>query len=203
MSTLRATPPLPRVFCLVSGRDDLSLLPAFVDAGILGFQLRDKEIDAWSLESLALRVISLVGPSATVVINDHLDVALRTGADGVHLGQADLPVAGAREAAPRLLIGATCRTLEDVARAKVEGADYAGFGPVAISGSKHGLPAPLGVAAITRARGVLPLLAIGGIDASLARSARAAGAHGVAVIGSIWRQPDPVLAAKELVDAAR
>ncbi|CAM3457552.1 thiamine phosphate synthase [Nocardioides dubius] len=203
MGTLRIAPPLPRIFCLVSGRDDLSLLPELVDAGVSGFQLRDKEIDAWSLEYLALQVLSLVGDRATVVINDHLEVALRTGAHGVHLGQRDLPVAQARAAAPGLLIGATCRSLDDVAQAKVDGADYAGFGPVAHSDSKAGLPAPLGVAAITAARGVLPLIAIGGIDAPGARSARRAGAHGVAVIGSIWRQPDPVLAAKELVDAVR
>lgn len=203
MSTLRTTPSLPRVFCLVSGRDDLALLPQIADAGITGFQLRDKEIDAGSLHRLALRVLSLVGDRTTVVINDRLDVARSAGAHGVHLGKHDLPLARARETAPDLLIGATCRSSDDVARAKADGADYAGFGPVARSGSKAGLPDPLGFAAINRATGVLPLIAIGGIDAALAARARSAGAHGVAVIGSIWRQRDPVLAAKELVDAVR
>ena len=74
---------------------------------------------------------------------------------------------------------------------------------MATSSSKTGLPAALGTDAITEAAGVLPLVAIGGIDAVRARAATAAGAHGVAVIGAIWRQPDPVSAAKELVRAVR
>ena len=73
--------------------------------------------------------------------------------------------------------------------------------PVFATTSKAGLPAPLGPEAIGSATGALPLIAIGGIDAAGARQCRDAGAHGVAVIGSIWRHPDPVAAAKELVTA--
>jgi thiamine-phosphate pyrophosphorylase len=191
---------LPRIFCLVSEYDDLSLLPALHDAGVDGFQVRAKSLDGRALLDLTLAVLSAV-PDATVLVNDRLDVALAAGAGGVHLGASDLPVAAARRLAPGLLVGATCRSREDAVAASADGADYAGFGPVFATDSKAGLPEPLGVEAISAAAGVLPLLAIGGISVASAASARAAGAHGVAVIGAIWRHPDPVLTAKELVEA--
>ncbi|WGY03078.1 thiamine phosphate synthase [Nocardioides sp. QY071] len=190
------------LFCLVSERDDLSLLPALAEAGVDGFQVRAKSLATGALVVLARSVLAAVRPAgALVVVNDRLDVALAAGADGVHLGADDLAVADARRLAPGLVIGATCRSRAEVVAAADAGADYAGFGPVFASGSKAGLPAPLGVAAVAEAAGVLPLVAIGGITAATAGEVRAAGAHGVAVIGSIWRQPDPLGAAKELVAA--
>lgn len=196
--------PVPRLTCLVSDRDDLALLPALADAGVDGFQVRAKELDGRSLMALTERVIGAVrGAGAVVTVNDRLDVALAAGADGVHLGSADLAVAAARRIAPDLLIGATCRSRADVERAASEGASYAGFGPVFVTASKDGLPSPLGIGAIGPAAGVLPLVAIGGVDGGSARSVVDAGAHGVAVIGAIWRHPDPVGAAKELVAAVR
>jgi thiamine-phosphate pyrophosphorylase len=192
----------PHLFCLVAQRDDLTLLPALAEAGVDGFQVRDKSLATGALADLARAVIAAVRPSgATVVVNDRLDVALATGADGVHLGADDLAVADARRLAPSLLIGATCRSRAEVVAAARAGADYAGFGPVFATDSKPGLPAPLGVSAVTEAAGVLPLVAIGGLSAATAADVRAAGAHGVAVIGGVWRHPDPVAAAKELVAA--
>lgn len=191
---------LPRIFCLVSTSDDLSVLPELARAGIDGFQVRDKTLSSRSLMSLAAEVLAAV-PGATVIVNDRLDVALAAGAHGVHLGADDLSVASARRIAPELVIGATCRTADDVARAAGDGATYAGLGPVFATSSKPGLPAPLGVQAVRAASGALPIVAIGGIDAASAGSVVRAGAHGVAVIGALWRHPDPVLAAQELVAA--
>jgi thiamine-phosphate pyrophosphorylase len=188
------------VFCLVSSRDDLPLLPALAGAGVDGFQVRDKDASTRQLIGLTERVRALVGP-ACVVVDDRVDVAVAAAADGVHLGTDDLPVATARRLAPDLLIGATCRTRTAVVDACAAGADYAGFGPIHATASKAGLPSPLGASAVSAAAGVLPLIAIGGLDAARAREVRAAGAHGVAVIGSIWRHPDPVQAAKELAAA--
>lgn len=193
---------LPRIFCIVSSTDDLALLPAIAEAGVDGFQVRDKQATTRELVELTRIVQAATSPyGARVHVDDRLDVALATGADGVHLGADDLPVAEARRLAPHLSIGATCRSAADVARAAADGADHAGFGPVLDSGSKAGLPAARGVDAITAAAGELPLVAIGGIDARTAGAVVAAGAHGIAVIGGIWRQPDPVQAAKELVAA--
>lgn len=203
MTVLRAVPlEVPRLFCLVSDTDDLSLLPALAAAGVDGFQVRAKALTTRSLVALSRVVVDAVRPyDARVVVNDRLDVALAAGADGVHLGADDLAVADARRLAPDLMVGATCRTRAGAAEAAAAGADYAGFGPVLATASKAGLPAPLGVDAVEGAAGVLPLVAIGGLTAAAAADARAAGAHGVAVIGAIWRHPDPLAAAKELVAA--
>ncbi|MFC6694950.1 thiamine phosphate synthase [Nocardioides daphniae] len=193
---------MSRLFCLVSCRDDLALLPDLALAGVDGFQVRDPDATTAELLTLARVTISAVRPhGARVVVNDRLDVALAAGADGVHLGAEDLPVADAVRLAPHLWVGATCRSLRAVERAAAAGATYAGFGPLFATASKPGLPAPLGLEALTRATGPLPLVGIGGLDAERAAAARAAGAHGVAVIGGIWRAPDPLSAAKELVKA--
>lgn len=189
-----------RIFCLVSSTDDLSLLGDLAEAGIDGFQVRDKVVSTRELVELTRVVIGAVRPfGATVVVDDRLDVALATGADGVHLGADDLPVELAVASAPHLLVGATCRDRNDVERAAAAGAAYAGFGPVFATTSKAGLPPALGVPAVAAASGVLPLVAIGGIEPGRVRPVVDAGAHGVAVIGAIWRAPDPVAAAKELV----
>jgi thiamine-phosphate pyrophosphorylase len=193
---------LARIFCLVDATDDLSLLPDLAATRIDGFQVRAHGVSDRELLALTELVIGSVrAHGATVVVNDRVDVALAAGADGVHLGAGDLPVRAARRLAPELVVGATCRTPADVARAAEDGADYAGFGPVFATSSKSGLPDPLGTAAIRAATGTLPLVAIGGVDAGNAPDVVAAGAHGVAVIGGIWRQPDPVAAAKDLVSA--
>lgn len=203
MTVLRAVPlDVPRLFCLVSDTDDLSLLPALAEAGVDGFQVRAKGLTTRSLVALSRVVIDAVRPyDARVLVNDRLDVALASGADGVHLGADDLAVADARRLAPGLVVGATCRSRAGAEAAAAEGADYAGFGPLFATTSKAGLPAPLGPDAVRAAAGVLPLVAIGGLTAATAADARSAGAHGVAVIGAIWRQPDPVAAAKEIVQA--
>lgn len=198
--------PLPRIFCLVSSSDDLTLVPAFAEAGVTGFQVRDKTATTRELLVLAASVIELTAAyDACVIVDDRLDVAIAAGAHGVHLGASDLPLDEARRIAdavtPGLIIGATCRDRAAVEEAAAAGADYAGFGPVFATTSKAGLPDPLGVSAVTEAAGVLPLIAIGGISAESAEPVRAAGAHGVAVIGGLWRQPDPLQAAKELVTA--
>lgn len=193
---------LPRLFCLVSEHDDLALLAALAEAGVDGFQVRAKTLTDRTALRLVEEVLAATRPhGAMVIVNDRVDLALAAGADGAHLGGDDLPVAAARRVAPDLVLGATCRDRAQVERAARDGADYAGFGPVYSTASKHGLPAPLGPHAVTAAAGVLPLVAIGGVTARTARGLRDAGAHGVAVIGAIWRPPDPVSAAKELLAA--
>ncbi|MFC7502192.1 thiamine phosphate synthase [Nocardioides sp. CPCC 206347] len=194
--------PVPRLTCLVSEHDDLSVLTRLAELGVDGFQVRSKAYDARGLIELTRTVIAAVRPSgASVIVNDRVDVAVAAGADGAHLGSGDLPVAVARSLAPGLLLGATCRSLAEVESAASEGADYAGVGPVFATTSKIGLPEPLGTAGLRGVVGRLPVIAIGGITAADAADVLAAGASGVAVIGGIWRPPDPVRAAEELLAA--
>lgn len=198
---------VPRLMCLVSSTDDLALLPALAMAGVDGFQVRDKTLGRDGLIAFTNHVMNLV-PAARVVVNDRVDVAVITGADGVHVGASDMPAADVvamveRAQArgflsSRFLVGVTCRTAADVRAAADAGAAYAGVGPVFATSSKEGLPDPLGVDGVRGTRTVLPVLAIGGIDAGNAASVLATGVHGIAVIGGIWRAPDPVAAAREL-----
>jgi thiamine-phosphate pyrophosphorylase len=185
---------VPRLFCLVDATRDLALLPALVDAGVDGFQVRAKALTDAALLDFTRRVI-VAASGTTVVVNDRVDIALASGADGVHLGTDDLPVAEARRLAPGLLIGGTCRSRDAAIAARDAGADYAGFGPISSTTSKTGLPEPLGVDALGIAADVLPLIAIGGISATSAADVIRAGAHGIAVIGAIWNAADPVAAA--------
>lgn len=189
---------MPHVMCLVSSSNDLSLLPALVRAGVDGFQVRDKEVDGRALVDLTRRVLE---SDATVIVNDRLDVALAAGAHGVHLGASDLAPDDARRIAPDLLIGATCRNRADVETAARAGADYAGFGPIFPTTSKAGLPDPLGPRTLAETRGVLPLLAIGGITPDNVSELPVG--VGVAVIGGIWSAPDPIAAAVRLVEAVQ
>jgi thiamine-phosphate pyrophosphorylase len=176
----------------------MALLPALVEVGVDGFQVRDKELCTRELVELTERVLEL---DVTVVVNDRLDVALAAGAHGVHLGVDDLSVATARRLAPDLMIGATCRDRVGVQRAVRGGADYAGVGPIFATTSKANLPGPLGVDALADVVGALPVLAIGGICVDRVGAVVATGVHGVAVIAGIWSAPSPVAAAAALVEA--
>jgi thiamine-phosphate pyrophosphorylase len=140
---------------------------------------------------------------ATCLVDDRVDLALAVGAAGVHVGADDLPVALARRLlGPDALIGATCRTADDVARAADEGADYVGVGPVHATTTKAGLPDPIGaagLAAITR-RATLPVIAISGITVARVAEVLDAGAHGVAVVGAVYDAPDIDDAVASLLD---
>ena len=139
------------------------------------------------------------------VVNDRFDLALAVGADGVHLGQGDLPPQAVRDAAGvALAIGRSTHTPEEWERAREEPVDYVAFGPVFGTTSKatgydaRGLDA-LGAAA--RAVAPRPLVAIGGIDAEHVAAVRAAGAAGAAVLGAVAGAADPCAAVAALVHA--
>lgn len=189
---------MPHVMCLVSAQNDLSLLPALVQVGVDSFQVRDKTLDGRALTDLTRHVLTT---GATVIVNDRVDVALAADADGVHLGASDLPVADARRIAPGLMIGATCRNRRDLELAAKAGADYAGVGPVYPTSSKSGLPDPIGASVLPALQGILPMLAIGGITDE--NAAEIPMGVGVAVIGGIWSQADPVAAAARIVEGVR
>ena len=160
-------------------------------------QASDRNVVAWTRE-----LVILARPRGTrVIVNDRLDLALAAGADGVHLGREDLPVADARALAPAaFLVGATCRSSEHAVRARADGADYAGVGPVHATTTKLGLPEPLGLDVLAATAREIPAIAIGGITATRVRDVMAAGAHGVAVVAAVWEDPDPPRAALEIAE---
>lgn len=187
------------------GRDPLALLPAALEAGVDVVQVRVKEIgdrEALAVVDAALTVCNRYG--AACIVDDRLDVALAAGAHGVHLGADDLPVARARAVAgPALLIGATVRDASSARRAVAEGASYLGTGPAYPTGTKQGLPSPIGVGGVKAvcAAAVVPVIAIGGVTPERIGPLLAAGVHGVAVVGAVSEAVDPGTAARRLVSA--
>lgn len=139
------------------------------------------------------------------VVNDRFDLALALGADGVHLGQDDVPPARLPAAArERLLVGRSTHDLEQLAAAAAEPVDYLALGPLFGTTSKATPHAPLGVDVAreaARRAAPLPLVAIGGIDARRAAELAAAGVAGVAVISAVAGAADPLAAVRALRDA--
>jgi thiamine-phosphate diphosphorylase len=143
---------------------------------------------------------------AWLVINDRVDVALAVGADGVHLGAEDLPVAAARRvAAGRFIIGRSTHSLEEARAAVAAGADYVAFGPLFPTTTKVVAAAPQGLDRLRELRGCVgvPIVAIGGITEATAPAVRAAGADAAAMIGEIAGAADIAAKVQRLLRALR
>jgi thiamine-phosphate pyrophosphorylase len=162
-------------------------------------QLRHKSMSRGELLELAKR-LRLALEGVLFIVNDHVDIALLSEADGVHLGPDDISVASARRVAgDRLLIGASASTLERAHEAVAGGADYLGCGPAFATPIKveKKVLGPEGIAAIAELVGV-PVFAVGGIDASNLAQLTVAGLHRVCVIRAVGDAPDPEKATREL-----
>jgi thiamine-phosphate pyrophosphorylase len=203
-------PPIARLrglYAIVDGsaaRPPLELCAAFLEGGAAVVQLRLKNAQAGDLFRVACEAARLCrARGALLIVNDRVDVAVASGADGVHLGQDDLPLESARRIAPGLLIGIS--THSDAEIDSAQAADYLGFGPVFATASKPGspLPPPQGIAglrrAVQRSRG--PVVAIGGITAANAGDVAAVGAVCAAAIGELCHAADPAAAARTMADA--
>lgn len=184
-------------------RDDRDALVARTVAAVRGgatmVQLRLKDENPRTIVEVARALLSALPSTVPLVINDRLDVAMAAGAAGVHLGADDLPVAAARRIAPAgFVIGASVGCDAEVPGSR--GADYVGIGPLFATSSKADAGAAIGAAELARLADLcaIPAVAIGGIDASNARQAIEAGAHGVASISAIFGARDPEAAAREL-----
>jgi thiamine-phosphate pyrophosphorylase len=185
-------------------------LPSFVRAiGEAGASLVQVRIKNGSTRA-ALRYIELTLSAARplgllVLVNDRVDWALATGADGVHLGQDDMPWDRARALLPAHIIGASAGSAEELARAVAAEPDYIGLGPVFPSPSKADAGPALGLDGFRQLRATvppgLPVVAIGGIEPENAADVWHAGADGIAVIHAVAGQPDPGMAVRRLLDA--
>jgi thiamine-phosphate pyrophosphorylase len=183
------------------GRELIDMLLPAIAGGVDVVQLRDKRLDDERLTALASEAQALCTRlGVLLIVNDRPAVALAAGADGVHLGQDDTPVAKARELlGPDLLIGLSTHTPEQVDAAAGGSVDYIGVGPVHATPTKPGRPA-VGLALVRHAAAgaELPFFAIGGIDAGNVADVLAAGARRIAVVRAIADAEDPELAACEL-----
>jgi thiamine-phosphate diphosphorylase len=221
---------LPRgVYAIVDGsaaQSPLELVGAFVRGGAAVVQLRLKASGlgpqasglgpqasglrpqtsgTGELLALAREARKLCAPGkALLFINDRPDIARLAEADGVHLGQEDLPLAEARKiVGPNMIIGISTHSDEEIDAA--QGADYIGFGPIFATQSKPGttLPPPHGIDGLRRAvqRSKIPVVAIGGITADNAAAVAQTGAHCIAAIAALCNAADPESAVRAFAEA--
>ena len=169
--------------------------------GVTAVQVREPHATTRELCALSRALLEvLAGTGVPLLVNDRLDVALAVGAQGVHLGQSDLPVQDAHRVAPELLLGLSVSTPVQVDQAP-EWLDYLGVGPVQATATKPEAAAPLGLAgtAALARRSRVPCVAIGGVGPANARAVRATGVAGIAVVSAVCAAADPRTAAADLV----
>lgn len=202
--------PPSRLYVIVdpldTGRDPVELAALVLRAGARWLQLRSKNASSAELTELARRIAPMCRASGAVfIVNDRPDVARLAGADGVHVGQEDLPPGAARRVLGRPGVIGLSTHDEGQVRAAVEddSVDYVAFGPIHSTTSKANPDPVQGLEGLRRARALCPhpLVAIGGIDAANAPDVIAAGADAVAVIGAVSRAPDPARAVTDLLAA--
>ena len=173
-----------------------------VRGGVACVQLREKNVSTRFFINEAARIKSRLAPFyVPLIINDRVDVALAAGADGVHVGQDDMPYAVARQLmGPKAIIGLSVETWEDVEKAQVLDVDYLGVSPVFETPTKTDTKGSWGLQGLSRIRAWSrhPLVGIGGLNRSNAAEVILAGADSVAVVSAICAAPDPCRAAQEL-----
>lgn len=195
---------------LSRGRSHLEVIRAAIAGGATIVQYREKEGTTRQLveEARALRELTRQA-GVPFIVNDRVDIALAVDADGVHVGQDDMPAPLARKLmGPGKIVGVSATNPEEALQAERDGADYIGAGPVFATPTKPDAAPPIGLEGLAEIcrRVSIPVIAIGGINEENAAAVIAAGADGVAVVSAIVAAPDVEAAARrlrEVVEAAR
>ena len=189
-----------RVCC--GSRSVEEVVGAAIDNGVTLVQLRDKTVDARPMLALGFRLLALLRPAGIgLIVNDRIDVAQALDADGVHIGQQDMPYPDARRLlGPAKIIGVSIGSEADAREAAGWDVDYVGVGPVYPTATKPDAGAALGPGETARLAGISGhrAVAIGGIDSTNAAAVYAAGLEGIATISAICCAPDPGAAARGL-----
>ena len=195
---------------LARGRSTLDIVKAAVSGGVTCIQLREKDCSTLEFIEQALAIKNFLEErEVPLIINDRLDVALAVAADGVHLGQSDMPLEMARKiAGPSMRIGISAESVQDALAAEKGGADYLGVSPIYATPTKTDTVPPLGLEGLRKIkkRVEIPLVGIGGLNKSNAAEVIRNGADGVAVVSAIVAADDPGASAmnlKQIIDEAR
>jgi thiamine-phosphate pyrophosphorylase len=192
---------------LVDERALAEVIESAIRGGAGVIQYREKHADTRRMVASARELCQVCRRlGAAFLVNDRLDVALAVDADGVHVGQQDMPVALARTLlGPDKLLGVSVQDARTLAEAVSQGADYLSLSPVFATPTKPDHEEPLGLEAVTALAGLsrLPVVAIGGINRANVGDVMRAGAHGVCVISAVLGAPDPERAARELYELAK
>lgn len=191
---------------LLEGRSLTEIAAQAMAGGVKSLQYRAKDLSKREAYFNALQLRERTRQNGvTFLINDWVDLALAVEAEGVHLGQEDLPLSAARFLlGPDRLIGISAHTLEQAKEAEAGGADYLGIGPIFPSSTKQDRP-PLGCEMLGQFRGQIriPIIAIGGISPLNVRQVMTTRVDGVAVVSAILSQPDVTRATADLVEILR
>lgn len=189
---------------LFAGRGHVDVARAALAGGARILQLRDKHTPDEELLPIARLVRKLADDAgALFIVNDRIELALAAGADGIHLGQEDMPCRRARSLWPAGIIGVSIDDAATARQAEADGADYLGVGPIFGTRTKGDAGPAVGLEQIARARAAssLPIVAIGGISAANVASVAVAGAECAAVISAVVSAPDMERATRELCRA--
>ena len=187
---------------LARGRSTLEIVSAAVHGGVTVVQLREKDCSTRDFIEQALTIKAfLKDRGVPLMINDRLDVAQAVKADGVHLGQTDMPLKVAKKIlGDSMIIGISAESLQDAIEAEKGGADYLGVSPIYATPTKTDTALPLGLEGLREIRKAvrLPLVSIGGLNRDNAAEVIRNGADGVAVVSAIVAADDPQTAADAL-----
>ena len=190
------------------GRDTREIVRDAIAGGVDIVQLREKNVPARERYELGLDLRELTRDSGVpLIVNDRVDIAQAIDADGVHLGDEDLPVEIARDLLGEdAIVGRSVSFVEDAREAERAGADYLGVGAIYATGSKDDIDDEEHAIGLDRLESIceavsIPVVGIGGVDASNAARVAATGADGVAVITAITGAADPEAATRALGDA--
>jgi thiamine-phosphate pyrophosphorylase len=187
---------------LCPGRSHLDIAMAAVEAGACCVQLRDKSLGGRNLVELAKSIrCAVMGTKVKFIVNDRLDVALAVGADGVHLGQDDIPVSSARAVMGQTaIVGVSVGSVEEAVQGENDGASYVAVGPIFATATKSDAGNPVGLETITAVKNAVsvPVVAIGGIGVDNIASVAKAGADAAAVVSAVVCAPDMVEAVRAL-----
>lgn len=191
-------------------KSHVELASLAAEGGADVIQLRDKHLESRQLYETALEISKICRQHDVLfIVNDRVDIALAAKADGVHVGQGDIPAAVLRKfVPPDFIIGVSAGTAEEALRAEKDGADYVALSPVFDTSSKDDAGRGRGIEELKKMKQAvsIPVLAIGGINQDNIKEVIAAGADGAAVISAVVSQEDVTAAAaslKRLITEAR
>lgn len=185
------------------GRDIEWVVSEAVKGGVSIVQLREKDIDTREFVELGKRLKALLAPlGVPLIINDRVDVALAVDADGVHIGQSDMPYDIARKLlGPDKIIGLSAENMDDILEANKLDVDYVAISPVYATTTKTDTAAPFGLDGVEKAvkLSVHPTVCIGGMNEKTVADVMARGTDGVAVVSAIVSAPSPKEASERLL----
>lgn len=191
-------PVITKAFC--KNRLPIDILKNVIEAGVKIVQLREKNLPKNEIYDLALKFREITDKKGVkLIINDHIDIALAVNADGVHLGQEDLPCRVARKVAPDLIIGVSTHNFEEIKKAEIDGATYVNIGPIFDTRTKELSIRSLGLDYLRSVKTSLPFSVMGGIKKDNVISVIESGARNIAMVTEITEAPDVKKRTEEII----